>query len=100
MGKVVSLKPMLKIDSVAPAEIGASGWSIWKEKARESVGSLLCRLGLPGFIKQLNYDDPLTGQQISISSSSLFTKLSVNGRDYYFDRITGKFDGTGMGCSR
>ena len=45
-----------------------------------------------------SYDDIVTGGVIEVKVGSLFTRLSVNGRDYYFDRITGRFAGTGQGC--
>ena len=46
-----------------------------------------------GFIQPFAYEDPETGDRIAISVSDFYTKLSVNGRDYFFIRETGKFDG-------
>jgi hypothetical protein len=43
----------------------------------------------------MEFEDKLAGQRISTSVGELFVCVSVNGRDYYFDRITGRFDGTG-----
>jgi hypothetical protein len=43
----------------------------------------------------MELDDRLAGQRISATVGELFVCVSVNGRDYYFDRITGRFDGTG-----
>lgn len=39
--------------------------------------------------------DDLTGQHISVTVGGAYVRLSVNGRDYYFDRLNGQFDGTG-----
>jgi len=39
--------------------------------------------------------DRVTGQEIKLTVGDLFVRLSIDGRDYYFDRFTGKFDGTG-----
>ena len=50
---------------------------------------------IPGFVKPLEYADRVTGDYISIRISPRFTVFSVNNRDYYFRRFTGKFDGTG-----
>ena len=65
---------------------------------QETLGRILNYLRLPGRIKNLAVKDDLTGQEIEIHVGTLFTRLSVNGRDYYFHRLTGKFDGTGCGC--
>jgi len=43
--------------------------------------------------------DKITGQKVAVSIGDLFVRLSVDGRDYYFDRITGRFDGTGSSPS-
>ena len=59
---------------------------------------LLNSLGVPGAVKDITINDELTGQVIEVRVGVLFVCLSVNGRDYYFHRLTGKFDGTGYGC--
>lgn len=63
---------------------------------------LLCRLanwlGLPGAVADVVIDDPVTGQHVEVRRSIFFTRISINGRDYYFTRFGGKFDGTGSGC--
>jgi hypothetical protein len=78
-----------------PAAIGASRLAIWKGRLREYTGRTLSRLNLPGAITNAEIKDNLTGQQISVEVGSLYVRLSIDGRDYYFDRITGRFDGTG-----
>jgi hypothetical protein len=74
---------------------GASRWLIWKERLRELTGRALSRLGLPGAIAEVKINDSLTGQQISVDVGPLYVRLTVNQRDYYFNRVTGRFDGTG-----
>ena len=44
-------------------------------------------------IRPFAYEDPQTGDKITIAVSDFYTKLSVNGRDYFFVRETGDFDG-------
>lgn len=57
-------------------------------------------LDIPGFVKPLEYPDRVTGDYIRIRISSRFTIISVNNRDYYFKRLTGRFGGTGYAlCS-
>jgi len=43
----------------------------------------------------INYADRISGDYISIRINKYFTVISVNNRNYYFQRATGKFDGTG-----
>ena len=45
------------------------------------------------FIKPFAYNDPETGDKIEISVSDLYTKLSVNDREYFFVLENGVFDG-------
>lgn len=82
-----------------PSEMGASQSDIWKGRAKIWICRVLNRLGIPGAIQDADIDDPLTGNHIKVRVGVLFTKVSVNGRDYYFRRLSGRFDGTGAGCS-
>jgi hypothetical protein len=68
-------------------------------RVRQWFGRLLNNFGLPGAIRSMDYQDIVTGNHVAVSIGSLFVRVSINGRDYYFDRVTGKFDGTGTGCS-
>lgn len=54
--------------------------------------------GLPGFVREIELEDEATGQHLSVRVSPFFTRISMNGRDFYFDRFTGRFDGTGTGA--
>jgi hypothetical protein len=81
------------------AEVQASRWAILLGRVREGVRRALTRLGLPGALRSVLIEDELTGQRLEITIDPLFTRISVNGRDYFFDRLTGRYDGTGMGCS-
>lgn len=56
---------------------------------------VLNKIGLPAIIRESIINDELTNQKITIKTNLLFTILTVNGRDYYFSRLSGKFDGTG-----
>ena len=82
--------------------ISSSGSStffdVLRGRFRSLVGRCLNHLRAPGMIRSTSINDPLSGQQIEVAVQQSFVKLTVNGRDYYFDRLTGKFDGTGLGC--
>lgn len=75
-----------------------SPWLRFKDAFKVSLGATLNRFGLPGGVKDVEFEDQVTGQRVQIRVGALFTQISINGRDYYFRRISGKYDGTGMGC--
>lgn len=74
---------------------GATLFGVYSGRARALLGRLLNRLGFPGAIRDTQFRDAATGDEIEIQVGELFTRLSVNRRDYYFRRISGKFDGSG-----
>ena len=74
-----------------PATGGASFLEVYRGRAVELLGRLLNKLGVPGAVRNVHFKDALTGQEIDVQVSALYTRISVNGRDYYFHRITGRF---------
>lgn len=81
-----------------PALVSATRWQIYRGRMRECVVRALDGLGVPAALRSGNIKDNVTGDMIEIRAQGLFTRLTINGRDYYFDRLTGRFDGTGLGC--
>ena len=81
-----------------PAESGATRIQIWRSDLRALVGKVLNRVGIAGAVRDCEIDDDVSGNKLQIHSSPRFTRISINGRDFYFDRLTGRFDGTGSGC--
>lgn len=45
-------------------------------------------------IRPFKLQDKLTGQKIEIKTTPYYSILSIDGREYYFIKETGKFDGT------
>ena len=81
------------------ADLPSPDWrDRWISRAQEYTGRILNALRVPGMVSHTVYDDPLTGEHIEVTITALFTVFSISGRDYYFRRIGGRFDGTGMGC--
>ena len=76
----------------------ATPLTIIKRAVRSAFWGFLNRLGLPGFIQPFEFEDLVTGQKLKFTVSPFFTVISIDGRDYYFYRHNGKFDGTGSGC--
>lgn len=77
---------------------GARWWQVIGTRLREKLGAALNRRRVPGAIRPMTFSDPVTGDEVRVSVTALFTRLSINGRDYYFNRLSGDFDGTGQGC--
>jgi hypothetical protein len=81
-----------------PTTANATRWQVLKSRFALAVAGLLHRMGVPGTIAPVSINDALTGQRLEITVDPFFTCVSVDGRDYYFCRFTGRFDGTGVGC--
>ena len=74
---------------------GATHFQIWRGRFRDWIGRVLNRAGAPGAIRDMELSDALTKQQIAVSVGSTYVRLTVNERDYYFDRLTGRLTGSG-----
>jgi hypothetical protein len=83
----------------------SNSWGVhgWWLLFREKIGQLVNLAGLPGFLRECDYDAGITDANISVRVHPLFTVVRVNGLDIYFHRITGVIDGVGVsqtsGCS-
>lgn len=66
---------------------------------RRTLGQLLNWLGWPGLVREAEYHGRGTTALVRVKNSRLFTVVSVNGTDVYFDRLTGRIDGTGTSQS-
>lgn len=66
----------------------------------ENFGKLLNWFGVAGFVQPMEIRDTLMGSNISVRVSGYFTVISVDGRDFYFKRLTGEYDGSGMSINR
>lgn len=64
-------------------------------EARRLFGQVLNSLRIPGTVRDYKIADPVNQQIITISVGDCFTRISVNGSDYYFNRLTGKYEGKG-----
>ncbi len=66
----------------------------WEEVREEILSSIEGERDGLALIEPFEYEDALTNQTVGVEVSSLYSKLSIDGRTYYFERETGKFDGT------
>ena len=93
--RAVGLRLVMPGDGTVPTD-GIGSFDRWRSRLRQVLGEILNRSRLPGAIAPIQLADLVTGSRIEVSVSAVFTRLSIDGRDYYFDRITGAFDGTGQ----
>ena len=72
--------------------------SIWRgavSVARGKIGTILERLGAAARIKEFEYVDPSTDAIVYLSTGARYSVLHVGAKMFFFDRVTGQFDGTG-----
>lgn len=69
-----------------------------RKQVRRTVGKILHALRLPGMVQPFEYQDRVKGWAISLRPSDRYTILNVDRHDYFFDRDSGAFDGTGAGA--
>lgn len=62
---------------------------------RYLLGKILQWFRAPGFVRPFQYRDPDTGEVIAVRTSPRYTILSLGGKEFFFLRESGKFDGVG-----
>ena len=77
------------------ARDGATKIDIARSRVRAGVGRLLNKMRVPAAIRPVEIFDKIANRHVAVAVDDLFVTVTVDGRDYYFDRITGRFDGTG-----
>lgn len=69
-------------------------WLRCKDALLNTGGWCLDKIKAPAVLKEFEFVDPETDETVYLSTSRQFAILSVGSRRFYFDRLTGKFDGT------
>ena len=65
-----------------------------------AIGWCFEKLKAPAMLKAFEFVDPETDETVYLSTSERFAVLCVGPRRFYFDRLTGKFDGiSAAACS-
>ena len=73
--------------------------SVWHKVWRSSqyaIGLGLELFGAPGKIREFEYIDPATNDTVYLSTGARYSVLHVGTKRFFFDRVTGRFDGTGQ----
>ena len=77
------------------AQSNASRIRLWSAQIRLAIGRVMQHVGIPGAVRDVRIEDAPTGNCLEIATGPLFTRVSINGRDFFFERLIGRFDGTG-----
>ena len=64
-----------------------------KDSALNSIGWAMNLLHSPARLRPFEYVDPITDETVYLYTDKRLSVLCISERRYYFDRITGKFDG-------
>ena len=63
------------------------------------VGKLLNLAGYPAIVRECEYRSRALNADVRVKRLALYTLVTVNGLDVYFNRITGSIDGVGFNPS-
>ncbi len=74
-------------------------WLKMRDAARCFAGWCLEKFQTPARLKPFEFVDPETNETVYVYTDRLYSVLCVGQRRFYFDRITGKFDGTSLELS-
>jgi hypothetical protein len=73
-------------------------WQQWqlmvKDAALNCIGWAMNKAHSPARLKPFEYVDPDTDETIYLYTDKRLSVLCIGEHRYYFDRITGRFDGT------
>jgi hypothetical protein len=89
-------KPSNPVDA-NPSKVRNMLWN-WSFKAKSLLGGFLNKIGFPALLREVEIEDQVLGEIVRIRIGRSCSVLSIDNRDFYFDRLTGKF--TGTGCSK
>ncbi len=78
-----------------PQAVPAMYPEVQRWRLSQWLGRRWFRAHRAGAIQEIDLDDSLTGQRLSVWVGEHYVRLCVDGQDYYFDRVTGQFDGIG-----
>lgn len=75
------------------------GWMKLRDGLRNVAGWSLERFRAPARLKPFEFVDPETNETIYVYTDRLYSVLCVGQRRFYFDRISGAYDGTSLELS-
>lgn len=69
-------------------------WLAVKSAALGIAGRAMNLLHSPARLREFEYVDPISDQTVYLSTGSRYSVLHIGSLKLFFDRATGKFDGT------
>ena len=69
-------------------------WLTIKTVALSAVGRTMNLFHSPARLKEFEYVDPISDEAVYLSTGSRYSVLHVGNLKLFFDRATGRFDGT------
>lgn len=88
--RVVAFCPMKPVD---PAR-AISSWQSAKNAVMNMLGRAMNLVHSPAKIREFEYVDPISDQTVYLSTGARYSVLHVGSVRLFFDRVTGRFDGT------
>lgn len=70
-------------------------WLTMRRSLHRMIGSVLEIVHAPAGIKEFEYIDASTNETVYLSTGARYSVLHVGVKRFFFDRVTGRFDGTG-----
>jgi hypothetical protein len=69
-------------------------WRIVKGAAQDIIGRTMNLLHSPAKVREFEYVDPISDQTVYLSTGARYSVLHIGRLKLFFDRATGRFDGT------
>jgi hypothetical protein len=80
---------LCKTSKLARLRLRLLGW------CRLGSGLILEMFHSPARIKEFEYVDPITNETVYLSTGIQYSVLHIGDRVFFFNRLTGRFDGAG-----
>jgi hypothetical protein len=74
-------------------------WLRFTDFLSHGAGWCLERIGTPAKLKEFEFVEPETDQTVYLFTDARYSVLCVGSRRFYFDRVSGQFDGTSAPAS-
>lgn len=84
---------MMRVMEVFTESRPRTAWMRLRDMVADSVGWCLDSVGAPAKLKVFEFVDPVSDETVYLYTSKRYSVLCVGKRRFYFDRISGRFDG-------
>jgi hypothetical protein len=81
------------MNSTAPVRANFS-WRSVRNATRNALGWAMNKLHSPAAIREFEYVDPISDRTVYLATGARYSVLHIGSLKLFFDRATGRFDGT------